>query len=94
MSGATIAPPSPPPPATTAPAHLPLWVIVTMIAATVLLSVATTLITLSLTRLRRAHQAPAPEPNPHSAAMSALTPEPRAAKDDGPTENPRVSAMI
>jgi len=47
------APPPPPPPAAAAPAHLPLWAVVAMVAATVVLSVATTLITLAVEHMRR-----------------------------------------
>jgi hypothetical protein len=80
MSGATVAPPPLPPTATTVPAHLPLWAIVTMIAATVVLSVATTLITLSLARLRWVRRAPAPAPEPARAPIPTATPE--AAQDE------------
>lgn len=90
ISGATVAPPPPPPPsqATTVPAHLPLWAIVTIIAATVVLSVATTLITLSLARLRRVRRAPGPAPEPASAPIPTATPEPEAAQDEALTGRP------
>jgi hypothetical protein len=81
ISGATVAPPPPPSPATAVPAHLPLWAILTMIAATVLLSVATTLITLSLAHRRRA-PVPAPE---RPAASAAVIPEQETAQDDALT---------
>lgn len=88
VASAAHVPLPPPTPATTAPAHFPLWAILTMIAATILLSVATTLITLYLARLRRAHRAAAPEPVPASTAITAATPEPKAAQDDILTSHP------
>jgi hypothetical protein len=60
--GAVTDPVPPPPPSPPAAAHLPLWAIVTIVAATAVLSVATTLITLSLEhrrRARRSHEHPA-----------------------------------
>ena len=86
ISGATVAPPPPPSPSqvTTVPAHFPLWAIVTVIAATVVLSVATTLITLSLAHLRRVRRAPAPAPAPAGAPIPTATPESEAeAAQDG-----------
>jgi hypothetical protein len=62
--GGTGSPP-PPPPSTTAAAHLPLWAVVTIMAATAVLSVATTLITLSLEHRRGARRTgPRPDPRP------------------------------
>jgi beta-lactamase regulating signal transducer with metallopeptidase domain len=87
ISGATVAPP-PPSQVTTVPAHFPLWAIVTIIAATVVLSVATTLITLSLARLRRVRRAPAPAAEPASAPTPTATPEPEAAQDEALTGRP------
>jgi hypothetical protein len=49
----------PPPPPPTAAAHLPLWAVAAIVAATVVLSVATTLITLSLERTCQARRTPA-----------------------------------
>jgi hypothetical protein len=57
-------PPPPPPTSATAPAHLPLWAVVAMVAATVVLAVATTLITLAVERLRRARHTPAVAADP------------------------------
>lgn len=51
--------PVPPPPPTAAPGHFPLWAIAAILAATVVPSVATTLITLALEHTRRARRAPA-----------------------------------
>jgi len=73
---ATPAPPTPsfapvpplPPPAAV-PAHLPPWAIAAILAATIVLSVATTLITLALERLRWARQAAA-TPEPHASTPS------------------------
>jgi hypothetical protein len=55
------APPPPPPPATAA-AHFPLWAVIAIVAATVVLSVATTLVTLSLDHMHQAHRTPATTP--------------------------------
>ena len=62
----------PPPPSTAAPAHLPLWAVVAMVAGTVVLSVATTLITLAVERIHRTHRTPAAEPE---SSTSAAEPE-------------------
>lgn len=48
-----------PPPPTAAPEHFPLWAIAAILAATVVPSVATTLITLALEHTHRARRAPA-----------------------------------
>ena len=48
-----------PPPPTTTTAHLPLWAVAAIVAATIVLSVATTLITLSVDRTRHARRTPA-----------------------------------
>jgi len=60
----SFAPVPPPPPAAVVPAHFPLWAIVAIVAATVILSVATTLITLSLEHMRRARHTPAAATRP------------------------------
>ncbi len=68
--------PPPPPPSTAAPAHFPLWAIVAMVAATVVLSVATTLITLAVEHMRRARHTPAVDPEFAAPSPSApLGPE-------------------
>jgi len=54
--------PPPPPPSPSAAAHLPLWAVVTIVAATAVLSVATTLITLSLEHRLRGRRTPASAP--------------------------------
>ena len=59
-------------PSTAAPAHLPLWAVVAMVAGTVVLSVATTLITLAVERMRRTRHTPAAEPE---SSTSAAEPE-------------------
>ena len=51
--------PPPPPPSLPAAAHLPLWAVVTIVAATIVLSVGTTLITLALEHRHRARRTPA-----------------------------------
>ncbi len=47
-----------PPPVTTA-AHLPPWTVAALVTATIVLSVATTLITMSVEQMRRARRTPA-----------------------------------
>jgi hypothetical protein len=59
-----VAPPSPPPAA--AAAHLPLWAVIAMVAGVVVLSVATTLITLALEHLRRTRRTPAAATEPQA----------------------------
>jgi hypothetical protein len=66
----SAAPVPPPPPATAAPAHLPLWAIVALVAATVVLSIATTLITVAAENMRRARHTPAATAGPHPPALS------------------------
>jgi hypothetical protein len=85
--GPPAAPPSPPPPLppppTTAAAHFPLWAVAAMVVATVVLSVATTLITLSLDHMRRARRTPAAVAEPEAGVpASATTAEPAAAQGD------------
>jgi hypothetical protein len=72
----SIAPVSPPPPPTAAPAHFPLWAIVTILAATVALSVATTLVTLTLHHMRRARRTPAAVTEPQAGARTPAAPGP------------------
>ena len=48
-----------PPPPVTAAAHLPAWAVAAIVAATIALSVATTLITLAVERIRQARRTPA-----------------------------------
>jgi hypothetical protein len=66
------APPPPPPPTTTA-AHFPLWAVIAIVAATVVLSVATTLVTLSLEQMRRARRTPAATPELQAGAQIPST---------------------
>jgi hypothetical protein len=54
--------PPPPPPSPSAAAHLPLWAVVTIVSATAVLSVATTLITLALEHRLRGRRTPASAP--------------------------------
>ena len=65
--------PPPPPPPATAPAHLPLWAVVAMVAATVVLSVATTLITLAVEQ-----HAPGPPHTSGTADLPSVAPSPSA----------------
>jgi hypothetical protein len=67
-----VAPPPSAPPAAAA-AHLPRWVVVAMVAGVVVLSVATTLITLSLEHLRRARRMPATATEPPAVAPTPVT---------------------
>jgi hypothetical protein len=75
--GGATSDPVPPPPSTTAATHLPLWAVVTIVAATAVLSVATTLITLALEHRRRARRTaaaprtPASPPTPVAAEPPA-----------------------
>lgn len=47
---------------------MPLWAVVAMVAGTVVLSVATTLITLAVERMRRTRHIPAAEPESRTSA--------------------------
>jgi hypothetical protein len=69
----SFAPPPPPPPPAAAPAQLPLWAIAVFLAATVILSVATTLITLALDRTRRARDEAMDAPGPPPSARTPFT---------------------
>jgi hypothetical protein len=80
--GAVTDPVPPPPPPAPAAAHLPLWAVVSIVAATAVLSVATTLITLALEHRRRARRTPAaagPQPGAHTPSATA---EPPAGQGD------------
>jgi hypothetical protein len=75
--------PPPPPPSPPAAAHLPLWAVVTIVAATVVLSVATTLITLSLEHRLRGRRTPASAPGaPPGAPTRPATAEPPAGQGE------------
>jgi len=65
--------PLPPPPSTTAAAHFPLWAVIAIVAATVVLSVATTLVTLSLEQMRRARRTSAAVAEPQAGAQVPST---------------------
>jgi hypothetical protein len=69
--------PPPPPPSTAVPAHLPLWAVVAIVAGTVVLSVATTLITLAVEHTRQARHTSAAGAQPVAPSPSA-TPGPEA----------------
>jgi len=62
-----------PPPPTTTTAHLPLWAVAAIVTATIVLSVATTLITLSAERLWRARRSPAADAEPAASTGDILT---------------------
>ncbi|MGN6176151.1 MAG: hypothetical protein ACTHPS_24855 [Streptosporangiaceae bacterium] len=63
------------------PAHFPLWAIIAIAAATVVLSIATTLVTMALEHLHRAHHPPAAGPQP-----GASSPSTTAETQAGPAE--------
>jgi hypothetical protein len=79
-ASATPAPPEPsfapvpplPPPAAV-PAHFPPWAIAAILAATIVLSVATTLITLALEHARWARREAAAIPEPQASARTPVT---------------------
>jgi hypothetical protein len=48
---------------------LPLWTVVAIVTATVVLSVATTLVTLSLEQMRRSRRTPAAAADPQARAL-------------------------
>jgi hypothetical protein len=75
--------PLPPPPPAALPAHFPPWAIAAILAATIILSVATTLITLALEHTHRVRRetAATPEPQPSTPALLA-----RPASYAGPAE--------
>ena len=80
--GAVTDPVPPPPPPPPAAAYLPLWAVVAIVAATAVLSVATTLITLALEHRLRGRRPPAAAgPQPGAQAPSA-TAEPPAGQGD------------
>jgi hypothetical protein len=64
-------------------AHFPLWAVIAIVAATVVLSVATTLITLSLEQLRRARRTPAAVAESQAGAqIPSTTAEPEAGQGE------------
>jgi hypothetical protein len=66
----SLSPVPPPPPPAAVPAHFPAWAIAAMLAATIVLSVGTTLITLALERLRWARREAAAIPEPNASRPS------------------------
>jgi hypothetical protein len=86
----SLAPPSPPPAATAM--HFPLWAVIAMVAATVVLSVATTLITLALEHLRRARRTPTAATEPQADIPTpATTAEPGAGQGEILSSHPRLA---
>ena len=92
--------PVPPPPAAAAPAHFPPWAVAAILAATIVLSVATTLITLALGYARRARREAAAITGPQASArtlssrqhtkprsLAAASPLPGEARDGGPRDS-------
>jgi hypothetical protein len=64
-------------------AHFPLWAIVALVAATVVLSVATTLVTLSLEHMRRARRTPVAAAGSQAGAQTpSATAEPEAGQGE------------
>jgi hypothetical protein len=81
--GAVTDPVPPPPPPAPAAAYLPLWAVVAIVAATAVLSVATTLITLALEHRRRARRTPAATAGPSAGAQTpSATAEPPAGQGE------------
>ena len=81
--GAVTDPVPPPPPPAAAAAYLPLWAVVAIVAATAVLSVATTLITLALEHRRRARRTPAATAGPSAGAqIPSATAEPPAGQGE------------
>jgi hypothetical protein len=66
----SFAPVPPLPPPAAVPAHFPPWAIAAILAATIALSVATTLITLALEHTRWARREVAATPEPHASTPS------------------------
>ena len=66
----SFAPVPPLPPPAAVPAHFPPWAIVAILAATIVLSVATTFITLALVHIRWARREAAAIPEPHTSTPS------------------------
>ena len=88
VASATYLPPNPvahpvvpPPAASTAPAHLPVWVISAMVAGTIVLSIVTTLATLSLMRWRDQRQ-PAAGADRVAEPVTAPSPEDQSGPGD------------
>ena len=82
ITGPIPVPPPPAPASAPAAAHLPLWAVVAIVAATAVLSVATTLITLSLEHRRRARRTPAAGRGPPGAPTRPATAEPPAGQGE------------
>ena len=75
--------PALPPPPPTAAAYLPLWAVVAIVTATVVLSVATTLVTLSLEQMRRSRRTPTTAADPQArASIPSATAGPQAGHAD------------
>jgi len=84
------APPLPPPPITVA-AHFPLWAVIAIVAATVVLSAATTLVTLALAHLHYARRTPSATAGAQAARQTPpATAEPEP--EQGTIQQPAVSA--
>jgi hypothetical protein len=72
----------PPPPPAPAAAHLPLWAVVTIVAATIVLSAGTTLITLALEHRHRARRTPAAAGPQAGMQLPSAMAEPPASQDE------------
>jgi hypothetical protein len=86
----SFAPVPPLPPPAAAPAHFPLWAIAAILAATIVLSVATTLITLALEHARWARREAAAilESNASAPRPGSLAATQHAAAHDTPDQQP------
>ena len=93
--GPVTDPVPPPPPPAPAAAHLPLWAVVTIVAATIVLSVATTLITLALEHRRRTRRTPPPAGQQTGAQLGRLAgPEAWARVASGCESPPVVAGAV
>jgi hypothetical protein len=91
--GPPVAPPAPPPPTaiTTMAAHFPLWAVTAIVAATVVLSVATTLVTLAIEHMHRARRASAAMAQPQAGVgtpSATAAPEAEPATSSALTHSP------
>jgi hypothetical protein len=83
--------PPPPPPPITVTAHFPLWAVIAIVTATVVLSVATTLVTLALAHLHYARRTPSATAGAQAARQTPpATAEPEP--EQGTIQSPALSA--
>jgi hypothetical protein len=80
--GVPVSDPVPPPPPAPAAAYLPLWAVITIVAATAVLSAGTTLITLAVEHRHRARRTPAAAGPQAGMQQPSATAEPPAWQGD------------